>query len=49
MLNWQDKIRVCEKLVPTDSHFSEHQKGIIIENVVDSIGPILATKDQSDQ
>ena len=24
ILHWQDQIRVYKKLVPTDSHFSEH-------------------------
>ena len=35
--------------MPTNSHFSEHQKRIILENAVASVRIIRAIKDQSDQ
>ena len=47
--HWKDQIRVHDTLVPTDSHFSEYQKRIILENAVASVGPLRAIKDQSDQ
>ena len=49
IFNWKDHIRVYETLVPTNSHFSEHQKRIMLENVVPSVGHLRAIKDQSDQ
>ena len=49
MLHWQDQIRVCETLMPTDSDFFEHQKRIMLENAVASAGSLRAIKDQSDQ
>ena len=49
MLNWQYQIQVHEKLVPTESHLSEHQKKTMIENAVAFVGPLCATKNQSDQ
>ena len=47
ILHWQDQIQVCETLVPTDSHFFEHQKRIMLENSVASVGPLRAINDQS--
>ena len=35
--------------VPTDSHFSEHQKRTMLENAVASVALLRAIKDQSDQ
>ena len=35
--------------MPTDSHFSENQKKILLENAVASVAPLRAIKDQSDQ
>ena len=49
ILHQQDKIRFYDALVPTDSHFSEHQKRIMLENAVASVTPLRAIKDQSDQ
>ena len=49
MLHWKDQIRVHETLVPTDSHFYEHQERIMVENVASSVVPLRAMKDQSDQ
>ena len=49
ILHWQDQIQVCETLVPTDSHFSEHQITIMLENSVTSVVPLRAMKDQSDK
>ena len=49
ILHWQDQICFYDTLVPTDSHFSEHQKRIILENAVDSVAPLHVIKDQSDQ
>ena len=49
MLHSQDQIPVHEILVPDDSHFSEHQKRIMLKNVVASVGPLRAIKYQSDQ
>ena len=48
-MHWQDQILVHETIVSTDSHFSEHQKRTMLENKVDSIGPLRAIKNQSDQ
>ena len=45
ILHWQYQIRVHETLVTTDSHFSEHQKRIMLENVVASVEPLRNTKD----
>ena len=44
MLYWQDQTRVCETLVPTDSHFYEHQKRTMLENAVASVDPLRAIK-----
>ena len=49
IFHWQDQIRVCETLVPTNSHFSEHQKRSLLENKVASVGPLRAIKDQHNQ
>ena len=49
MLHWQDQIRVHETLVPTDSHFSKHQKRIVLEKSVAFVGPLRSIKDQHDQ
>ena len=49
MLHLQDQIRVYETFVPTEIHFSEHQKRIMLEKTVASVGPRCAIKYQSDQ
>ena len=49
MLHLSDHIRVYETLAPTDSHFSEHQKRMMLENVVSSVRNLRTIKDQSDQ
>ena len=49
ILHWKDQIRVHETLVPTNSHFSEYQKRIMVKNEVDSVGTLRSIKDQSDQ
>jgi hypothetical protein len=49
ILHWQDQIRLCDTLVPTDSHFSENQKRTMLENAVASVAPLRAIKDQHDQ
>ena len=49
ILHCQGQIRFYDTLVPTDSHFSEHQKRFMLENAVASVAPLCAIKDQSDQ
>ena len=48
-MSWKDQILLNEKNVPIGSHFSEHQKNTMAENVVVSVGPLSAMKCQSDQ
>jgi hypothetical protein len=49
ILQWQDKVRLYEKQVPTDEHFSGRMKRIMLENAVQPLEELRAIKIQADQ
>lgn len=49
ILHWQDKVRLYEKQVPTDEHFSGRMKRTMLENAVQPLTELRAIKIQADQ
>ena len=49
IINWQDQIQIYESLIDSNSHFSENQKKILLENSTASTPALRAVKDQADQ
>jgi hypothetical protein len=49
ILQWQDKVRLYEKQVPTDELFSGRMKCIMLENAVQPLEELRAIKIQADQ
>ena len=48
IINWQNQVRLYEKHVPPDDHFSEGQKRIMLQNAVNDIDKLRQVKNTAD-